>query len=470
MVSSTSCRLVVIRIACTWLVLVSTAGAQSRRPNIILMMADDLGYECLGAYGSATYRTPRLDAMAAGGVRFDHCYSQPICTPSRNQIMTGIYNNRNYHKWGRLDPDQITFGHILQSGGYTTCMAGKWQLSGGKKRDGLAPRAAGFDETLMWAYGFDVREPQLHLYDPADPERSHMTSRYWYPCLVRNGFREGNVVPTTFDDYGPDAYCEFILKFIEHNQKQPFFVYYPMALTHGPFVPTPDTPGVAHLTNQQKLKGVSASQTHFGEMVAYADQLVGRILDQLADLGLRENTLILFTADNGTPQPIVTRMKDGQTIRGGKGLPTDAGTRVPLLVSWPRVAPAGRVCGDLIDFTDFLPTIVEAAGATLAKDHVIDGHSFLPQIRGQEGSPRSWVFCHYDKNPAAAIPNPKFPRTRFARTKQYKLYGDGRMFDVPNDTLEEKPLDDDALEPSVQRTRRQLQKVLDSMPLGNLNR
>ena len=448
----------------------SAATAEDARPNIILIMADDLGYECLGAYGGTSYKTTRLDEIASTGIRFNHCYSQPICSPSRNQIMTGIYNNRNYRTWGTLERDQRTFGHLLQQAGYVTCMAGKWQLSGGKAREGLAPIDAGFDETLMWAYGFDVPESQQHVYQPIDPDRTHMTSRYWYPCLVRNGFQDGKILQTTFDDYGPDAYCDFVLDFIERHKDQPFFVYYPMALTHGPFVPTPDTSGVGKLTNQQKLKGQAKAQVHFGEMVAYTDKLVGRIVDRLDELGLRDNTLILFTGDNGTPQAIRTHMRNSRTITGGKGLPTDAGTHVPLLVNWRGKIPGSRVCDDLIDFTDFLPTVVAAAKAEVPSDRAIDGHSFLPQILGKKGSPRNWIFCHYDKSPSAKVPNPKFPRTRFARTKRYKLYGDGRFFDVANDVLEQNPLNADAVEWMVLRKLQELQVVLDSMPLGNMSR
>jgi len=171
----------------------------------------------------------------------------------------------------------------------------------------------------------------------------------------------------------------------------------------------------------------------------------------------------MFTGDNGTMQGIRTRMKDG-VIAGGKGATTDAGTRVPLVVQWKGAAAQGKVCGDLVDFTDFLPTIAEATGAKLpvGPNLTLDGRSFLPQVRGEKGNPREWVFCHFDKNPAKAEFNPKFPRARFARGKRFKLYDDGRLYDVLKDPLEEHVIPPGA-DSEADAARKVLQAVLDSM-------
>ncbi|MCP4450008.1 MAG: sulfatase-like hydrolase/transferase, partial [Planctomycetes bacterium] len=144
-----------------------TQGAASTRPNILLIMADDLGYECVGANGGTSYQTPVLDRLAATGMRFEHCYAQPLCTPSRVKIMTGIYNVRNYVKFGVLDRKQTTFAHLFKKAGYATCIAGKWQL--GKEVD--APQHFGFDEFCLWQYfrgntdkaGHDTRYENPHL-------------------------------------------------------------------------------------------------------------------------------------------------------------------------------------------------------------------------------------------------------------------------------------------------------------------
>lgn len=433
-------------------------------------MADDMGYECLGAYGCASYSTPNLDRMAEDGVRFDHCYSTPICSPSRVQIMTGRYNNRNYTQWGTLPRTEKTFGHMLNDAGYATACAGKWQLSS----DGVTPKKAGFEESCMWAYGFDLEGFELkhekgaennYYFNPAEPEeryycvvddRPHMTSRYWRPCALWNG----KLVPATWDNYGPDICSDFVVDFIGRHKEGPFFVYYPMILTHGPNVPTPESPGVDEMTPEKKLK---SSKENFKYMVEHADIIVGRILAKLDDLGIRENTLVLFTGDNGTQKGTETTMKDGSVVIGGKGATTNGGTHVPLIANWKGTAAAGAVCDDLVDFTDVLPTLADAAGAAPPKGVSLDGRSFLSQVRGRKGNPRDWVFCHYDKNPASAMANPKFPRARFARDKRYKLYDNGRVYDLDADPLEEKPISAIPERSSAEQARTTLQKVLDSM-------
>jgi len=396
------------------------------KPNIILIMADDLGYECLGCYGSTSYKTPVLDELAGGGMRFEHCYSQPLCTPSRVQIMTGKYNFRNYTVFGSLDPKETTFGHILQKSGYATCVAGKWQLYGGG--NGTYPDQAGFDEYCLWL----VKDGG---------------SRYADPTVLENGRLHKNIK----GKYGPDIFCDFINNFIERHKSRPFFVYYPMALTHGPFEPTPDT------KEWQEGKH-KANKKFFADMVSYMDKIVGRIVQKLDELGLRENTLILFTSDNGTMRGIASKI-GSVFVEGGKGYTTDAGTHAPLVANWKGTIPAGKVCGDLVDFSDMLPTLAEAAGAKLESDIVIDGRSFLPQLRGEKGNPRDWIFCYYQPN----MKGGRWVLKIFARGKKYKLYHTGELFDVQADPLEENPIQPGQGGPEAAAARKRLQLVLDSM-------
>lgn len=380
----------------------SLAG-ENKRPNIVLIMADDLGYECLGCYGGTSYKTPVLDELAGTGMRFEHCYSQPLCTPSRVQIMTGKYNFRNYTVFGSLDPEETTFGHIVRKCGYATCVAGKWQLYGGGS--GTSPEQAGFDEYCLW-------------------QVKNRGSRYADPTVLENGTLRENIE----GKYGPDIFCDFISSFIEKNKDKPFFVYYPMALTHGPFEPTPDSKDWGKKTKRKDTK-------HFADMVGYMDKIVGRIVRKLDELGLRENTLVLFTSDNGTPRGITSRM--GQVdVEGGKGLTTDAGMHAPLIANWKGTIPATKVCGDLVDFSDMLPTLAEAAGAKPVPNMVIDGRSFLPQLRGQKGNPRDWIFCYYRPN----MKKGKWGLKVFARDKKYKLYREGQLFNVQADPLEKNPI------------------------------
>jgi len=416
------------------LTLTPSLGAQpqaKRKPNIVLILADDLGYECLGCYGGTSYKTTVLDELARTGMRFDHCYSQPLCTPSRVQLMTGQYNFRNYEAFGILAPGETTFAHLLQRSGYATCVVGKWQLYGSMierpeaRGKGVYPGQAGFGEHCLW---------QVERRD----------SRYRNPLIVENGTYRDDLK----DRYGPDVFCDYALDFLERQKDVPFLLYYPMALVHSPCVPTPDS--------EDWAKGRDEADTkYFADMVAYMDQIIGRIIAKLDDLGLRDHTLILFIGDNGTARGLRSQLGE-QTILGGKGLTTDAGTHVPIIASWKGVTGAGTVCENLIDFTDFLPTLIEAAGATAPSDLVRDGRSFLPQLRGEKGCPREWVFCHYFRNPGD-------PVKRFARDKRWKLYQDGTLFDVPADSLEENPIQPDQDSAAAAAARKRLQVVLDSM-------
>jgi len=402
------------------------------KPNIILIMADDLGYECIGCYGGTSYETPVLDNLAKSGMRFQHCYSQPLCTPSRVKIMTGQSNIRNYSTFGILNKEEKTFAHMLQKNGYKTAISGKWQLYGGQHYrknligKGTHPKQAAFDEYCLW----QVDERQ---------------SRYFDPLIEMNG----SVLSDIKDKYGPDIFCDFIKKFIRKHKSEPFFIYYPMVLVHDPFEPTPDS---ENRQSKDKAK-------NFADMVKYMDRLIGSLVSELDNLGLREKTLILFTGDNGTNKSIVSNMGK-KKVKGGKSLTTDAGTRVPLIANCPGIVPAGRVCDDLIDFSDFMPTIADMSQAQLPENGVIDGHSFWPQLQGKKGVPRESLYCYYNPRPGRR----KFPERRFARDKRWKLYGNGQLYDIQNDVLEQQPIAAGQGGGKASRARKKLQKVLDSMP------
>jgi len=393
------------------------------RPNIILIMADDLGYECIGANGGTSYKTPVLDKMAETGLRFEHCHSQPLCTPSRVKIMTGIYNVRNYVKFGVLDRKQRTFAHLLKTGGYATCVVGKWQL--GKQAD--SPKHFGFDESCLWHH-------------------ARRTSRYPNPGLEVNGKSIDYK-----DKYGPDVVSDFACEFMARNKDKPFLVYYPMILTHCPFEPTPDSPDWN--PKSKGSKSYKGSAKYFGDMVSYMDKIIGKLLAKLDELGLRERTMVLFVGDNGTDKPIVSTMK-GRKVAGGKGSMTDAGTRAPLIANWPGVIPAGKVCPDLVDFSDFSPTLCQAAGITVPPALNVDGRSFLPQLRGEKGNPREWIYCWYSRGGG---PNGK----EWARNQRYKLYRKGGFYDVSKDVLEKTPLGDGELTADARQVRAMLRKALD---------
>ena len=353
------------------------------RPNIILIMADDMGYEALSSNGSESCKSPNLDKLAAKGVRFTNGFSNPICTPSRVKLMTGQYNVRNYVKFGWLDREQTTFAHQLKAAGYATAIAGKWQLG----RDKDSPQHFGFEQSCLWQHTRSGRSK--------DGGKT-IDRRFVNPQLEFNGVEKD----FTNGEYAPQICTDFICDFIDENKKKPFLVYYPMILTHCPFDPTPDsTDWDPKRLGSTTYKGDrNDPQRHFRDMVAYADKAVGQIVAQLEKSGVRDNTLIIFTGDNGTDTPIVTPW-NGTKVVGGKGTMSDTGTRVPLIASWPAgIQKPGRVVDDLVEFTDVFPTLCEVTGAKLPKNHPGDGASIVPVLRNQADARRKdWIYIWYRK-------------------------------------------------------------------------
>jgi arylsulfatase A len=382
-------------------------GKKSTKPNIVLIMADDLGVECMNSYGGSSYSTPVLNALAADGTQFENCFSTPLCTPSRVQILTGRYPFRT--SWNQLIDNrprakqymnpfsETTFAGLLQDAGYATAVAGKWQLCH------LAdyPRHAkkcGFDEHLLWMW----------------KDGNQRMPRYWDSVMWRNGKR---FVPKA-GKYAPDLCADFLIRFMERNSSGPFLAYFPMILPHGPHQPTPfDSPSIPRLKNNKR---------NFASMVNYMDNLVGRLVNALTRLGIRDNTLVMFTSDNGTKKTISSR-QNGEWVQGAKSSLTDQGCHVPLIAHQPGVVPAGRRVHDLVDLSDFLPTLVDVAGAKLPDNVTIDGRSFAPRMMGQLQTERSWVYI-------------ELGRKRAIRDKRYKLYGDGRFYDLKRDRYEKRPL------------------------------
>ncbi|MHC4915380.1 MAG: sulfatase-like hydrolase/transferase [Planctomycetota bacterium] len=367
------------------------APAGRRRPNVVLIMADDLGYECLSSYGSTAYKTPNLDKLAATGVRFTWAFSQPLCTPSRVQIMTGKYNFRNYKGFGRFPDGETTFANVVKTAGYATAVVGKWQLGKFEEKDNVP--GAGFDKYCLWTWDYGGKRP----------------SQYWNPSI----WQDGRLLEGTKGKFGEDIYCDYLVNFIKENKERPFLAYYPTNLPHAPIVNVPGRKG-----NRKE---------RFANMIEYMDKLVGRVVATLDECGLRENTLILFTGDNGCAS--ATTEIGGRVITGGKGTTKDSGCHVPLIANWKGVTPEGKVLDDLVDFTDFLPTIAEVTGAAVPAGLKPDGRSFAPQLRGQPGRPRQWVYVSGGKG-------------AFMRDQRWKLYADGRLFDTKNDPDETKALAD----------------------------
>ncbi len=412
------------------------AAESPQKPNIVVIMADDFGYECIGANGGKSYKTPVLDKLAATGMRFDHCYVQPLCTPTRVQLMTGIYNIRNYTTFGQMDPREVTFANILKQSGYATCIAGKWQLG----RDVDLPKKFGFDESCLWQH---TRRPE----------------RYKNPGLEINGVERD----WSNGEYGPDLVNDYALDFMSRKKDSPFFLYYPMMLTHAPYTATPESSDYAdrqQTPKKTKRKEAAAqsdsnatSYRHFADMVAYTDKLVGKLLVRLDELGIRDNTLVIFLGDNGTGRGTPSQLGDREFI-GGKGMTTHRGMHVPLIVSWPaKMRGVGRVSPDLVDSTDILPTICEAVGVSLPAGLKIDGRSFCAQLRGEPSQPRDWYYCWYAPYDVVV--------GEFAANHTHKLYRTGKFFDLTHDAEEQRPLNRESLTGDAATAAKQLQTVLD---------
>ena len=359
----------------------ASACQVAERPNILVILCDDIGAHEIGLYGHEIHRTPHLDELGETGIWFTTGWSTPICHPTRFQLMTGQYGHHNgvYHFPGRPGgPEKenegaddisghLTFGKIFQQAGYATAMAGKWQLSG---EHPTLIRETGFDTYRMWAYTHNLPEGEVHT-GAWEGKKGAKTCRYWHPCIVEDGVH----LQTSEDSYGPDMFCDFLIDFMGANKEKPFFAYYPMALTHGQFFPSPDT------TETVEDRFVHDKKKNWQANVEYTDKIVGRLTDTLDELGIRDNTLIIFVGDNGTGGD-------------GKGRTTERGARVPFIVSGPGIVKATGECRQLVDLSDIVPTICEVAGIELPAEQIIDGVSFAPYLRGDLEPRRDWIYTY----------------------------------------------------------------------------
>jgi arylsulfatase A len=383
-----------------------SSNAISVKPNIILVLVDDVGYEVPGYTGGQSYTTPNIDALAYTGKQFVNCYSLPLCSPSRIELLTGKYNFRNYEHWGKLDTSNITIANVLKQAGYETCIAGKWQLDGGHD----AITAFGFDNYSVWM--------------PFASDNSNETgggSHYKNPKIYQGGdFLDTSL---TNGKYGEDIFRQYLFDFIDSTEG-PKFALWAMNLCHKPFSPTPDDSVFATWNGGD-------NPIYFPSMVKYMDKQIRMLKDKVADM---PNTIIIFIADNGTPIDIYSNY-NGVLTQGGKGQYTASGTHVPMII-WGRGV---GIDSSLVDFTDFYTTIASLAGATYAN---FDGIDFL-------NSERPWIFQHYQFE---GIDDPKKRYARWVQDAKHKLYDTvsasviakpdrrGKFYKIKTDELEKNPI------------------------------
>jgi len=430
-------------------------GAKARgrvvQPNIIFIMLDDLGKEWVHCYGSEEELTPEVDKLAAGGMLFENAYSMPQCTPTRASLLSGQYpfrtgwiNHWDVPRWGagcHFDwKHYTTFARVLKTVGYATAAAGKWQINDFRVTPDAMARH-GFDDYCMWT-GYETGVPASG-------------KRYWDPYIHT---KEGS--KTYEGKFGEDVFTDFLIDFMKRNKDKPMLMYYPMALTHGPFTTTPAEPNAKGKEEQHRA------------MVRYCDILLGRLTGALEELGIRDDTIIIWTTDNGTSKGM-SAMMNGRKVSGGKAMTSENGVCEPFIVNCPGLVPAGVRTDALTDFTDMLPTFAELGGAKLPKDRAVDGKSIAKVILGRaKDSPREWIMamgCHAGTlNEAGRVVPVHEYRDRVIRDKRYKLYvgldrRSEKLFDLVADPGESENLLE-SRDAKVVRARRKLEAVAKGFP------
>jgi arylsulfatase len=445
-------------------------------PNIIYILADDLGYGELGAYGQKVIETPHLDALAAAGMRFTQHYSgAPVCAPARCVLLTGqhsghalvrgndedksrgdVWNFQAMFDDPRLEgqrpiPDSlVTMGEVLQTAGYTTGIVGKWGL-GAPHSEGV-PNRQGFD----YFYGYNCQRQAHNLYPThlwENESRVYFRNELQAPHVLQE--QAADQTDSTFfnqflqQDYAPEMMQERALNFVRSHKEEPFFLYYASPLPHVP-LQAPQR-WVDHyqkkIGEEDAYRGKSYFPSQYpmatyAAMISYLDEQVGELVAELKKLGLYENTLIIFTSDNG---PTYTGGVDpdfyasAAPFKGeygkGKGFLYEGGIRVPMIASWPGVIEAGSESGHVSAFQDVLPTLSELTGATPPAN---DGISFLPTLKGEKQEEHPflyWEFPAYKGQQAV-----RFGNWKAVRQRMHEGNLTIELYDLANDPREENDL------------------------------
>jgi arylsulfatase A len=388
---------------------------QQKKPNIIFILADDLGYAEIGCNGSDHYKTPNIDKLARQGLRFTHAYALPLCGPSRATLLTGRYVFRT----GATNQDACSsvftkaekaIPYYLKPAGYASTMIGKW----GQLPDD--PSDFSFEDYLRF-FGSGV---------------------YWTEPGKKQNYRvNGTDKILKENEYMPDLMHQKMVDFLTKNKNNPFFAYYSMSHVHGEIMRTPDSK--------------STTEDFYDDNIRYMDKLVGMLRTELDRLKLSDNTILIFFSDNGTAGGHSDAATiGGRRLSGQKGSMLEAGSLEPLIVYWPGVTPIGKVSDDLISSTDFLPTFAEITGATLPKDIILDGQSFNAQIHGQKGTPRTSLFVQLANN-------------YWVRNSGWKLNESGELYDMSKAPFEEIAVAADTKNEAAIAARKSLQAELDRL-------
>ncbi|MDX9754933.1 MAG: sulfatase [bacterium] len=409
-----------------------SSHAEEAKPNIVFILVDDLGWMDTGCYGSQYFETPHIDRLAAQGMRFTDAYAAcAVCSPTRASILTGRYPARiGITDWIRagfqggagstaaeyptayvgtpkeavlcppnpfwLKHEERTIAELLKEQGYTTCHIGKWHLGS----EQWYPETQGFDYNIG---GCDYGQPPSYF----DPYKNNRLANI--PTLP----------PRKEGEYLTDRLGDEAVAFIDAHADKPFFLYMANYAVHTPLQGKPDL--VEKYTKKEKTQ-----QSHpiYAAMVQSVDECVGKIMRVLEEKGIADNTLILFTGDNGGLSDGNPAPTNNQPLREGKGYPYEGGIREPLIVRWPRRIKAGTLCDTPVTSVDFLPTLCEAAGAALPADRAIDGLSLMPLLRKEGEWTREAIFWHFPHYRYCTDP---YSIIRQGQWKLIKRYGQGTM-------------------------------------------
>lgn len=364
-------------------------------PNTVIILMDDMGYGDIGRTGANQYETPNIDRLAAQGMQFTWFYCpQAVSSASRAGLLTGCYPNRigisgALMPWSEvgINPDETTIAEMLKTKGYYSGIIGKWHLGHHQK---FLPLQNGFDEYFGLSYSNDMWPVDFDGVPIRLKDSANFKVKYPPLPLMEGNTKVGEVLTLQDQDKLTTLYTERAVKFIEKNKNRPFFLYIAQSMVHVPL-------GVS-----DKFRGKSP-QGMFGDVMMEVDWSVGEVMKALERNGLEKNTLVIFTSDNGPWLNFGNHAGNTGGLREGKGTSWEGGQRVPCIMRWPGMIPAGTVCNKLASSIDILPTLAAITGAPLP-DKKIDGVNILPLLLGdKEAFPRHEFLYYYQQNALEAV-------------------------------------------------------------------
>lgn len=425
----------------------SDLATGSTKPNIILIIGDDIGREIPTYNGGQSYSTPNLDFMAANGMQFPYFFSHPDGPPSRLALVTGRYNYRNWVDFGELPASQKSFANMLHDdAGYSTCFVGKWQFDGG--------------DSNITHHGFD----KYRVFMPFEPDNNNGHDQFYH--RYKNPYLYEAARYLTDQEvagkYSEDMFYNYASNFIDSNKTKPFLLVYSHSLVQKPWVPTPDDPAYA-TWNPDVDDNTKYDRAYFPSMVAYMDKTIGKLITKVQTAGISNNTIIMFISDNATNKSIASQYK-GRTVTGSKDSTTFNAINVPFLIYARGRVAAGAVDTSLVDMTDFFPTFAALANIKNLTAYLpLDGTTFSDNMQNNPilSKQRKTVYCYW----------PRFyqrePDLSYVFDYNYKLYdaaNGGGFYNYPNDIYEQFPLPTSLLTPTEKKTRNKFAQILNNVP------